>query len=120
MNVFKKFRLCRMAILAGAAAVVLSAGAASAQTAIKFSLDFKFEGPSAPFLIAIVWELALIVALIQVPAVRTAFGITIPSAADLGLIFVLGIGIVVVIEITKVAFRTTARGRTMTAYAGQG
>jgi NitT/TauT family transport system substrate-binding protein len=29
------------------------AGPAAAQTAIKFSLDFKFEGPSAPFVIAI-------------------------------------------------------------------
>ena len=26
-------------------------GAAAAETAIKFSLDFKFEGPSAPFLL---------------------------------------------------------------------
>src|ERR1700693_2114204 len=26
-------------------------GAASAETAIKFNLDFKFEGPSAPFLL---------------------------------------------------------------------
>jgi NitT/TauT family transport system substrate-binding protein len=29
------------------------AGPAAAQTAIKFSLDFKFEGPSAPFVVAI-------------------------------------------------------------------
>src|SRR6266849_4964382 len=34
-------------------AVALAAGAAAAQTPIKFSLDFKFEGPSAPFLVAI-------------------------------------------------------------------
>ena len=34
------------------AAAVLSS-AANAQTAIKFSLDFKFEGPAAPFLVAI-------------------------------------------------------------------
>ena len=32
---------------------MLLGGPATAQTAIKFSLDFKFEGPSAPFLVAI-------------------------------------------------------------------
>ena len=37
-----------------ASAMILTAlltGAASAETAIKFSLDFGFEGPSAPFLL---------------------------------------------------------------------
>ena len=34
-------------------ATALLASAANAQTAIKFSLDFKFEGPSAPFVVAI-------------------------------------------------------------------
>ncbi len=32
---------------------MLLGGPATAQTAIKFSLDFKFEGPAAPFLVAI-------------------------------------------------------------------
>ncbi len=32
-------------------AAVLSTGAAAAETSVKFSLDFKFEGPSAPFLL---------------------------------------------------------------------
>jgi NitT/TauT family transport system substrate-binding protein len=40
-------------IIATAAAAVLVGGSANAQTAIKFSLDFKFEGPAAPFLVAI-------------------------------------------------------------------
>src|SRR6188508_581896 len=35
------------------AATALFGGGASAQTAIKFSLDFKFEGPAAPFVVAI-------------------------------------------------------------------
>ncbi|MEA2877896.1 MAG: NitT/TauT family transport system substrate-binding protein, partial [Hyphomicrobiales bacterium] len=35
------------------AALALGATAASAQTPIKFSLDFKFEGPAAPFVVAI-------------------------------------------------------------------
>src|SRR4051812_12874778 len=49
MNVLKSLRL----ILSAAAAAVLLGGPATAQTAIKFSLDFKFEGPAAPFLVAI-------------------------------------------------------------------
>jgi len=35
------------------AAAVLFSSPAFAQTAIKFSLDFRFEGPSAPFLVAV-------------------------------------------------------------------
>src|ERR1700741_2814926 len=45
-----------LARLAGIGVLSLSAvvaGSASAQTPIKFSLDFKFEGPSAPFVVAI-------------------------------------------------------------------
>src|SRR6201991_2044257 len=44
-------RLGRIGLLAAASA--LAATAASAQTKIKFSLDFKFEGPAAPFVVAI-------------------------------------------------------------------
>ena len=43
-------RLSRIGLIA---ASVLAASAASAQTPIKFSLDFKFEGPAAPFVVAI-------------------------------------------------------------------
>src|SRR5262249_48720597 len=35
------------------AAMIALPGPASAQTAIKFSLDFKLEGPSAPFAVAL-------------------------------------------------------------------
>jgi Ca2+-transporting ATPase len=76
--------------------------------------------PHKWLLIAIGWELALIVVLIQFPAVRDAFGITMPSAAHIGMIVALGVGIVIVIEMAKVAFRTTAHGRSMTASAGRG
>jgi NitT/TauT family transport system substrate-binding protein len=50
MNVLK-FRQLRVGLFVAAAALL--SGAANAQTAVKFSLDFKFEGPSAPFLVAI-------------------------------------------------------------------
>ena len=40
-------------ILAATAAAVFFNGPVSAQQAIKFSLDFKFEGPAAPFVVAI-------------------------------------------------------------------
>ena len=43
-------RLGRIGVFA---ASVLTAASASAQTPIKFSLDFKFEGPAAPFVVAI-------------------------------------------------------------------
>jgi P-type Ca2+ transporter type 2C len=76
--------------------------------------------PHKWLLIAIVWELALIAVLIQFPALRDAFGITIPSATDFGMIFALGVGIVIALEMAKAGFRTTARGRTMTAYAERG
>src|SRR5215203_4006771 len=45
-----QFRPLRAGLILAAA---LFSGAANAQTAIKFSLDFKFEGPAAPFLVAI-------------------------------------------------------------------
>jgi NitT/TauT family transport system substrate-binding protein len=44
-------RLGRVGLVA--AALALTAGAAHAQTPVKFSLDWKFEGPAAPFLVAI-------------------------------------------------------------------
>ena len=73
--------------------------------------------PHKWLLIAIAWELVLILVLMQFPAVRNAFGITMPSASDIGMIVALSVAIVVVIELAKAGFRTTARGRAMTAYA---
>jgi NitT/TauT family transport system substrate-binding protein len=40
-------------MLAGAMLGVLAAASASAQTDVKFALDWKFEGPSAPYFVAI-------------------------------------------------------------------
>jgi NitT/TauT family transport system substrate-binding protein len=45
------FNAGRSAFAGLAIAVSLVTGAAAADTSIKFSLDFKFEGPSAPFLV---------------------------------------------------------------------
>lgn len=45
---------CAMLITAlTGAATATCAGSAAAQTPVKFSLDFKFEGPSAPFLVGL-------------------------------------------------------------------
>ncbi|MEK7851373.1 MAG: cation-translocating P-type ATPase, partial [Deltaproteobacteria bacterium] len=49
--------------------------------------------PHKWLIIAVIWELIMITVLIQIPTVRDAFGITKPSASDLGII--LGIGVVV-------------------------
>src|SRR5262249_19694651 len=40
-------------MLAGAAAAALAASPVSAQTDVKFALDWKFEGPAAPYFVAI-------------------------------------------------------------------
>src|SRR5437762_5994499 len=46
-------KLIRHCALLAAAAVGLAATGASAQTDLKFALDWKFEGPSAPYFVAI-------------------------------------------------------------------
>jgi Ca2+-transporting ATPase len=76
--------------------------------------------PHKWLLIAIVWELALILVLIQAPAVRNAFGIAMPSVSDLGIILALGCAIVLAIEMAKAVFRTKERTRSMAAYAERG
>src|SRR5262245_13287362 len=53
MGVFDLFRRLPAGLAIAAAASALGASPASAQTPIKFSLDFKFEGPAAPFTVAI-------------------------------------------------------------------
>jgi NitT/TauT family transport system substrate-binding protein len=54
MNIFNKAWLGRAGLsIAAMLAAIVFAGPAAAQTKIKFSLDFKFEGPAAPFLVAI-------------------------------------------------------------------
>jgi NitT/TauT family transport system substrate-binding protein len=55
MRAYASSRLGRagLGLMAGLAALAFGAGVSVAQTPIKFSLDWKFEGPSAPFLLAV-------------------------------------------------------------------
>ena len=43
----------RTGLLAAALGTLVLGGAAHAQTPVKFTLDWKFEGPAAPFTVAI-------------------------------------------------------------------
>jgi NitT/TauT family transport system substrate-binding protein len=52
MRVVEFLRAAKGAAL-GMVGVVAIASSASAQTSVKFTLDFKFEGPSAPFLVGL-------------------------------------------------------------------
>jgi len=68
-----------------------------------------FKAPPHKWLvIALVWEIALIVVLIQIPAVQDAFGITKPSLSDLAMIAVFGLVVFAIIEATKVILRKKA------------
>ena len=69
--------------------------------------------PHKWLLVAIAWELGLIALLIQLSAVRDAFGITMPTASDIGIIVGLGITVAVAIEIAKFVFRKKEHGSKM-------
>jgi Ca2+-transporting ATPase len=71
------------------------------------SLVFSiFQVPPHKWLvIALAWEVVLIAALVQIPSVRQAFGIVLPSAADLTLIAAIGLMMMMIIEATKVLLR---------------
>ena len=64
--------------------------------------------PHKWLILAIVWEVVLVAVLIQFPAVRDAFGISVPTAADVGMILALGFGVVISIEVAKALLRTEA------------
>ena len=51
MGVSTIMKLGRAGLAAAATSVLLFSGPATAQQAIKFTLDWKFEGPAAPFLV---------------------------------------------------------------------
>lgn len=65
-----------------------------------------FEAPPHKWLmVAIAWEIALIALLMQFAAVREAFGVRMPSWPDIGFVVLLGIGIMMTMEIAKLALR---------------
>jgi NitT/TauT family transport system substrate-binding protein len=49
----RQFGFIRFAALMAATAAAFAAAPAAAQTPVKFTLDWKFEGPAAPFVVAI-------------------------------------------------------------------
>jgi Ca2+-transporting ATPase len=61
--------------------------------------------PHKWLLIALAWEVVLIVVLIQIPAIRQAFGIAIPSMTDLMLLSAIGIMVMAIIEASKMLLR---------------
>jgi len=73
--------------------------------------------PHKWLLLAIGWELLLITVLVQIPAVRDAFGIHKPSLSDLGIIVAFGLAVFAIIEATKVILRRSALGRRLTGYS---
>jgi Ca2+-transporting ATPase len=73
-----------------------------------------FQAPPHKWLIlTIAWELVLVTAVIQLPAVRKAFGISMPAASDIGMILAIGLIVVTAMEIVKAILRVKvpARGR---------
>jgi Ca2+-transporting ATPase len=71
------------------------------------SLTFSvFQAPPHKWLLmALGWELVLIVVLIHIPAVQNAFGITTPTLAEIALVSAVGLVVFVLIEATKLALR---------------
>ncbi len=61
--------------------------------------------PHKWLVIALIWEVLLIALIVQLPAIRQAFGITLPSVADLVLIAVIGLVVMSLIEATKILLR---------------
>jgi len=61
--------------------------------------------PHKWLIIALAWEVVLIASIVQVPAVRQAFGIAIPSPGDLALIGAVGLFVMSAIEVSKILLR---------------
>lgn len=61
--------------------------------------------PHKWLLLALVWEFALIIFLVQLPTVRDAFGIIKPSVSDLGIILGFGAVVFISMEVVKAILR---------------
>jgi Ca2+-transporting ATPase len=72
--------------------------------------------PHKWLLIALAWEIGLIMVLIQISSVRDAFGINKPSFSDLAIIVGIGLVVFAIIEVTKIILRRrVVVGRRITA-----
>ena len=76
--------------------------------------------PHKWLLIAIGWELALIAVLVQFDSVREAFGINMPTLANLAFVTALGLGVFISIEVVKWALRRRHVERLAAATVGNG
>ena len=61
--------------------------------------------PHKWLVIALAWELVIVALIVQFPAVRQAFGITLPSLPDLAIICAVCLSVMAIIEATKVLLR---------------
>jgi Ca2+-transporting ATPase len=64
--------------------------------------------PHGWLLLAIVWELVLVAGLLQIPALREAFGIRLPSLADLAVVTGISIAVLLSMEALKAVLRRRA------------
>ncbi len=71
------------------------------------SLTFSiFQAPPHKWLLmALGWELVLVAVLVQIPAVREAFGINLPTLTELTLVSAVGLLVFILIEATKLVLR---------------
>jgi Ca2+-transporting ATPase len=68
-----------------------------------------FQAPPHKWLVlAIGWELILLAVLMQIPAVRDAFGIGLPTLGTFGLVIAVGLVVLVAIELTKAVLKARA------------
>jgi Ca2+-transporting ATPase len=70
---------------------------------MRFSV-FKVP-PHKWLVLALIWEIVMVIVLIQFASVRDAFGIDIPSFSDLGIIFGFGIFVFIAMEVLKAIVR---------------
>jgi Ca2+-transporting ATPase len=73
--------------------------------------------PHKWLLIAIAWELLLIVVLLQFDAVRESFGIAMPSMYEVGVVLGLGLAVLVSVEVVKAVLRMRMSRAQQRAYA---
>jgi Ca2+-transporting ATPase len=68
--------------------------------------------PHKWLIIAIVWELALLSILLQIDAVRDAFGIAMPGWSEVGFVLAIGVGVLISVECVKLVLRWRTRHAT--------